>query len=224
MSDRPELAMMGEQELRAWLEKLPAQELVEIVVSYVRAFLRDGVDDYGAGGGALGELLEMNFAQIVSYLKENTRLPELSRMRVEGDVVKYQTAAGSDIILNATGLQDGPAIPGFAPRASTGPARSTPDPTRGSGRPRPPARDQEPRNDAGPGSTPPRRIGGLFGGGGTGTGEARAGRPEPRARQTGRPPTAPAGRGPQRPKEPPKVKPEKAEPQKKNRFSLLEFD
>ncbi|MBM4318754.1 MAG: hypothetical protein FJ125_02055 [Deltaproteobacteria bacterium] len=237
MSDRADLAEMGEPELRAWLERLPAQELVEIIICYVRAFLRDGVDDFGAGRDALGGLLEMSFPQIIAYLKENTRLPELSRLRVEGDEVKFQTAAGSDIIINATGLQDGPGVPGVSGRS--GFARSTPDPNR-TLRPQPPAAAagagslgaEATEDEAPPRSAPSRRLSGLFDGGGSGTGEAGNEPPVPRAGTVGRPPTgppaarpsgpptAPAARpapasGPVRPTEPPRVKPDAKGPEKK---------
>ena len=235
MSDIPDLAQMGEPELRAWLDRLPAQELMEIIISYIRAFLRDGADDFGASSGPLGELLEMNFAQIIGYLKDNTRLPELSRLRVEGEVVKFQTAAGSDIILNATGLQDGPGLPGLGARG--GFARSTPDPNHALN-PRSPSEAREgpdaSRAQASPGSMAqevgprseaagrPRRLGGLFGDSASGSGEARTGPLQPRARSTGRPPTT---GGPARPKEPPRVKPEKKKKKEgSDRFSMLEFD
>jgi hypothetical protein len=233
MSDRADLAQMGEPELRAWLQKLPAEELIEVIVGYVRAFLRDGVDEFGASGGALGSLLEMNFAAIISYLKENTRLPELSRLRVEGDEVKYQTAAGSDILINATGLQDGPGLPGVGRFA-----RSTPDPNQ-TLRPRP-AEAATPgvSTEEAPPRPAPRRGGGLFDEGASGSGIS--GGDEPRARRL-----APAP-GPARPAEPPRVKPgesprvgspakgpgpadkkatDKKGPGKKDdRFSALEFD
>lgn len=254
MSDHADLAQMGEPELRAWLERLPAQELVEIIVNYVRAFLRDGVDDFGASNGALGGLLEMSFPQIISYLKDNTRLPELSRLRVEGDEVKFQTAAGSDILINATGLQDGPGVPGLTGRG--GFARSVPDPNR-TLRPQPAAAPSggapgvDTDDDAPPRPAAPRRFGGgLFDGGGSGTGETGNEPPVPRARSTGRPPVAAApgapaapssppparpAAGPSRPMEPPRVRPDAKAADKKgdkkggggkkdDRFSMLEFD
>ncbi len=252
MSDRPDLAQMGEPELRAWLERLPAKELSEIIISYVRAFLRDGADELGSSGGPLGELLEMSFAQVISFLKEKTRLPELSRLRVDGDLVKFQTAAGSDVIINATGLQDGPGVPGLGGRG--GFARSTPDPMQ-----RPPAgarrsaaaddEDEFPprRAEAAPAAAPaapaarsqegavspgaPRRAGGggLFGASSSGSGESRG----PGARTGGgpsQPAAAPASRGagPARPAQPPRAKPDAKPEEKKggasDRFSMLEFD
>jgi len=236
MSDRPDLAQMGEAELREWLGRLPAQELVEVIVSYVRAFLRDGIDEFGGAAGGMGQLLEMSFAEIITYLKENTRLPELSRMRVDGDVVKFQTAAGSDVSLTATGLQDGPGLPGLGGRG--GFARSTPDPAARAPRARPnagggpaPAPASRPEGEAaedGPVARPatPRRLGGLFGGGGSGTGESRGGP----SRSGGGPKRS--GGPPGRPAQPPRARPDKAGAKKKKdsgpsgsgRFSMLEFD
>ncbi len=167
-----DLRSMPEARVREWFEGLPKEELVEMLVSHVLVYERERPDEAPESGlGAMAELRDLTFAQLIDRLKALTSHPEMSRLRVDGERVVYVTGAGAEIPLNASGERDS----GPRPVVQARPMSPPPTPTE-----RPPdAHVIDPAR--------PRASGGggaLFGGGGRperrlGGGEGPARRPEP---------------------------------------------
>jgi len=119
-----DLRSMPEARVREWFEGLPKEELVEMLVSHVLVYERDRPEEEAEGGlGAMSELRQLTFAQLIDRLKALTSHPEMSRLRVDGERVVYVTGAGAEIPLNATGERDS----GPRPLAQAGPV-SPPSP------------------------------------------------------------------------------------------------
>ena len=123
-----DLRTMPEARVRAWFEGLPKEELVEMLVSHVLVYQRDRTDE-GSEGSALGDLLDLTFAQLLDRLKDLTSHPELSRFRVDGERVVYVTETGTEVPINATGERDtSPSlVRQTAPMAPPAPAERPPD-------------------------------------------------------------------------------------------------
>ena len=165
MASHDELTRMAEGELRNWLCQCPPEELVEIMVSFVRTFLQDAEGTQGLSPAGR-DLSQMSFGEVIAHLKARLDHPEWSFFRVQGSQVSLVSETGSEMGIHPDGARyqapSGPPARSPQPRPSA--ARTEPRPG-----PRPrhgPGADRgrsEPQQESQPEESPAPAGSGRFG-------------------------------------------------------------